>query len=38
MGKVDFGSAKEFYRKEMRALGFQEKALGASPVEEIYQL
>ncbi len=37
MGKVDFGAAKEFYRKEMRALGFQEKALGASSAEEVYQ-
>jgi hypothetical protein len=36
-GKVDFGAAKEFYRKEMVALGFQEKALRASPAEEIYQ-
>ena len=36
-GKVDFGAAKEFYRKEMLALGFQEKALRASPAEEVYQ-
>jgi hypothetical protein len=35
--KVDFGAAKEFYRKEMLALGFQEKALRASPAEEVYQ-
>jgi hypothetical protein len=36
-GKIDFGAAKEFYRKEMLALGFQEKALRASPAEEVYQ-
>jgi hypothetical protein len=36
-GKVYFGTAKEFYRKEMLALGFQEKALRASPTEEVYQ-
>ncbi len=36
-GKVDFGAVKEFYRKEMPALGFQEKALRASPAEEVYQ-
>ena len=36
-GKVDFGAAREFYRKEMRTLGFQEKALRASPSEEVYQ-
>ena len=36
-GRVDFGVAKEFYRKEMLALGFQEKALRASPAEEVYQ-
>ena len=36
-GKVDFGPAKDFYRKEMLALGFQEKALRAFPAEEVYQ-
>jgi hypothetical protein len=36
-GKVDFGAAKDFYRKEMLALGFQEKALRAFPAEEVYQ-
>jgi len=36
-GKVDFGAAREFYRKEMLGLGFQEKALRASPAEEVYQ-
>jgi hypothetical protein len=36
-GKADFGAAREFYRKEMRTLGFQEKALRASPLEEVYQ-
>jgi len=36
-GKVDFGAAKEFYRKEMLTLGFQEKALRASSSEEVYQ-
>jgi hypothetical protein len=36
-GKVDFVTAKEFYRKEMVALGFQEKALRASPTEEVYE-
>ena len=36
-GKVDFGMARDFYRKEMLALGFQEKALRAFPAEEVYQ-
>ena len=36
-GKVDFGAAKEFYRKEMLALGFQERAIRALPAEEVYQ-
>jgi hypothetical protein len=36
-GKVDFGTAKDFYRKKMLALGFQEKALRAFPEEEVYQ-
>ncbi len=36
-GKVDFGAAKDFYRREMLALGFQEKALRAFPTEEVYR-
>ena len=36
-GRVDFGAAKDFYRKEMLSLGFQEKALRAFPAEEVYQ-
>jgi hypothetical protein len=36
-GKVDFGAAKDFYRKEMLSLGYQEKALRAFPAEEVYQ-
>ncbi len=36
-GRVDCETAKDFYRKEMATLGFQEKALKASPGEEVYQ-
>jgi len=36
-GKVDFAATRDFYRKEMLALGFQEKALRAFPEEEVYQ-
>lgn len=36
-GKVDFRAAKEFYQKEMQALGFKRKALKALSEEEVYQ-
>jgi hypothetical protein len=36
-GKTKLGAASNFYRKEMASLGFQEKILGASEKQEIYQ-
>jgi hypothetical protein len=36
-GRTKLGVASDFYRREMGALGFQEKILSASDKQEIYQ-